>query len=235
MWSGIRKGDSHKNNCEDSLFLLDLPNLIIGGVFDGCSSGINSHVASGMLSASFKNSFSSWYSLLKGSTFDNLTKEQIDSPIKNAMRDYHLACSVLGFSELECLSTAIIFLYHKRNKILLYYTFGDGFVIYNDNICRITSQDNAPDYIAYHFKDTDIQPYIDKNYYTITNVNSFCIATDGLDAITHVTGEEVDVIDFLCYNKMLSSSNAMITRKFNMLAHTHSFDDDISIIRYDSI
>lgn len=40
-----QRGGNH-NSCEDSVWVNDTEDFIVGGVFDGCSTGINSHWAS---------------------------------------------------------------------------------------------------------------------------------------------------------------------------------------------
>jgi len=235
IWTGIRKGDSHKNYCEDSLFVLEFDSLIIGGVFDGCSSGIRSHLASGLLSTCFKNAFDNWYPYVRDffKYLDVITHKELLTPINDAIKTFKAAVAVLNFKEMECLSTALIFIYNPYKKVLVVYSFGDGSIYINNVMINIISPNNAPDYLVYNFKDLD--NYIEKNTAVYKDVEKFSICTDGIEAIRLIKQTEINPIDYLLDDLSLHHSHAMLDRKLNIISNTHRYEDDISIIRYENI
>lgn len=238
IYSVSRRADSHRDNCEDTHFVLDYPDIVIMGVFDGCSTGINSHFASGLLCKCIKSGFEASKHL------DRLNDIGVFSlSLAMSCMQFFGSSKRLGLSEIEMLSTAIVSTYYKGHKKLVVRMLGDG-IIGNVNSHNSALQvyskkyeGNAPDYIAYH-NDLDlisllkwIEDQTIKEYWTAEN---FSICSDGLDSIRPVRDDKTreEAIEFLLKDDSLKASKAMLQRKLNILSHNYSFDDDITIIRH---
>lgn len=223
IYTGQKKGDSHIT-CEDSFFVQDLEDIVIGGVFDGCSTGVNSHFASALLAKCFYNKMKTIYD------FEMVDKYVIDNQIRMSIEFFILTSNLLHLEQIERLSTAFVFYYYKKSKVLVYYCFGDGYINVNyDNELIITSPGNAPDYIGYYTIDNPIPIKATR----VENVENFTIATDGITALREVIPSGINPIDYLVKDKTLEKSQSMLGRKLNILSHNFSFQDDITLIRYE--
>lgn len=239
IWTGIRRGDSHHNYCEDSLFVQEYSSIVVGGVFDGCSSGHRSHVASGMLAYAFKKAFDSWFVDIYDylGFIDLMSESNFVKPIKDGIKNFKAAVAALNLGTLEVLSTAIVFIYHPYERKLVIITLGDGFYSVNHESYVELTSNNTPDYVGYHLLDNldTLNDYIKSNIIILSDVANFSICSDGITAVRPVDHADINVIDYLLTDLSLSHSKAMLTRKFNILSKAHAYDDDLSIIRYESI
>lgn len=242
-----RKADTHSDYCEDSHFILEHEHSIIFGAFDGCSTGINSHFASALLSKCVSNSFVAVDHKLGGAINHPdmpLTGKLFNSMISEACCNFQSLTNLLHMDPMEQLSTAVIGVFGKKNKTLLVKMLGDGniWVEFNDGSAEYTTRHfpgNAPDYLGYHTNGSNyhvgewvhIQP-LEK----FDDVKAFSIGTDGVESIRPVSGliTQEDAIDFLVHDLTLKPSKAMLARKLNILKNTKgcAFDDDITILRY---
>lgn len=251
IYAVSRRGDSHHDNCEDSNFFLDFPAFIVAGVFDGCSTGINSHMASAMLAASMKKSFERDYELGKllyemdvpDSSYVN---KSFISAIINGAHIFKSCVASLGLSELETLSTAIVVLYHKKEKRLYVKMLGDGYMYTiirapgssNTRMYDYTKEypGNAPVYLGYHLD--NIMGYVlNETYQVIDNIEEFSICTDGIDSLRPMLPgkSKQEAKEYLLQDESIKNSKAMLSRKLNLLKKEgFAFDDDISVIRYHS-
>lgn len=204
----------------------------IFGVFDGCSSGKDSHFASSLL----------------GKTVISAAKkvdfEQSVNPLKEivyqAIRSYKEIQNSLKLDVNEMLSTMILMLLNTETNIAEIIAIGDGLVSVNQEITNI-DQLNQPDYPAYHFD--EIENYNDfEDFYTkqliFSNikVEDITISTDGINSYLikgQNESQEIDVIEYFTKDSFLNGNPAMLARKHNILKNKHRLEngDDIAIIR----
>ena len=256
VYTICRRAESHKDNCEDSFFTLDHKSMFICGVFDGCSTGVNSHFASALLAECMRKAFDSSYKI--GAVLYELNSydpsglmEFIDSCMMMASLQFNSIRVALSLPELNCLSTACIAVYHKESKKLFYKFLGDGSIFYRNSAktpilhaSRVQFEGNAPDYLAYHLNTPDLLQWIEKQEgRCIDDITDFCLCTDGIDSGRYIVKPETGIVNeqkapihYLLQDTYLSASVKMLQRKVNILKTTHHyiFDDDLTIIRYEN-
>jgi len=234
----IKRGFNHPNYCEDFILHEDIDeNYSIYGVFDGCSSGIDSHFASALIAKVIRNE-------VKNIDFNNKSLDEImELLIFNISISLQKFKKQFDISYNELLSTIVLFLYHRkkdRGKII---AIGDGFLSINGKQIDI-DQKNQPDYIGYHIdKITDKISFsiwydIFVKKYDVTELKDVTISTDGIfsfikhgDVNTNI--EEIKPTDYLTKNTDLLGNKAMLGRKTNILKKLHALHnyDDLGIIR----
>lgn len=240
-WILNRRADSHKDFCEDAYYYSERDGFVIAAVFDGCSDGVKSHFASELHAKLFRKIVDEeWTEACQGLNQGKYSQDAIlEGVVTMLMMEVHAMRDVMKITILECLSTAVIALYNTKTEKLLVKFLGDGVICVNDEIDRVLSPDNTPDYIAYYeIEGLDAYTDLYRHYTTkaYTGVKSFSVCTDGVDAM--VGGHECleEKIHFLLKDNSLTMSEAMLRRKTNMLRSKGvSFQDDITIIRYEAV
>lgn len=244
-----RKGDGHTDYCEDANFVLDLPRTIIFGAFDGCSTGINSYFASALLCRCMKYHIQSTFDIrepgnLTTEAFPAITARSLNALVGGGCRYFKYSATLLGLTDMEQLSTAVVCAYNKIDKTLHVKMLGDGNVwveLDNGSTEHITKHfpGNSPDYLGYHTNKSDhhVQEWVTMQFAeSFKDVNAFAIGTDGVESIRPVNGAITrdSAMEYLVFNTELKSSKAMLARKLNILKHSLgcAFDDDITILRY---
>jgi len=232
----ISKGEQHKVYCED--FLIDIQlntNLKLLGVFDGCSSGINSHFAS----AIFGNAIIS-------STKNIELKDETDVLLKNilwqSIQKIKQTSQILNLSSNELLTTIILNLIDFEKQVCSIIAIGDGLIALNQEVIKI-EQNNMPDYLVYHFYELEnysgfdnfINKQVKFDNKTFTDIT---ISTDGIYSFTNVNSQisENEIVDYFVKDEFLKNNQAMLSRKHNILKTKYNATnlDDLAIIRITS-
>ena len=235
----LKRGLNHPDYCED--FLLDENldnNYSIYGVFDGCSSGIDSHLASGLIAKIIRSE-------IKKIELENKSIDEIfEILIFNTVQSLRIFKESYNFIWAELLSTIILFLYNKNEDKGKIITIGDGFLSINKEQIEI-DENNQPQYIAYFADEITNKQSFNKWYsnfvgkYEIDGLEDITISTDGILSFTKdrklITETDSEIIpkDFLLKDKELIGNKAMLGRKYNILKNVHSMHnlDDLGIIR----
>ena len=225
----IRRGILHKTFCED--FLIDEiinDKYRILGVFDGCSSGIDSHFASALFGKTVITVAKKLHQKSKEITLKNIIYKTIKS-LKNTKKKLNLDTN-------ELLSTMILMLVDTEIKTVDIIAIGDGYLSINDQITNI-DQKNQPDYLAYHFDkiSNKVEFEIFYNKQLIFNkikVKDITISTDGIDTFQN-SSSEINEIEYLTKDLFLKDNIAMLSRKCNILKKRYNLEntDDLAIIR----
>lgn len=215
------RSDTH-NSCEDTVWVEENELGLYGGVFDGCSTGKNSHWASQTLAYLYAGVRSTYGILSDVATY----------MVLNKMR------SIKKMGELTSdnfLSTAVLFQYNKTERKLSVRVFGDG-VIYVNDVEHCFEQNNTPDYLGYQINATTSQEqydYMDKYPVTVFHdVTKFQICSDGIKAITANQYEQTSRDPYALLLASPTSEN-YLKRMWNIL-HREKFSlgDDLSIVSY---
>lgn len=239
------RADSHKDFCEDAYHYSERDGWIICGVFDGCSDSINSHFASQLHSYAFRGVMDEyWTQNIQSFNKSSFTTEEMMRSFSCLMTT-SVICVVdaLRITKLENLSTAVLAMYDKRRKYLMVKFLGDGVVRVNNVMHRVDSGvTNEPHYVGYFDRDDldDVDEILkDEGQYpfmTFTNVDSFSVCTDGIDAIKHPHRPLEEVHHYLLEDNTLNQSAAMLRRKLNILKKEGAIlSDDLTIIRYEAV
>lgn len=233
-----KRADTHPDFCEDAYFYTERDGWVIAAVFDGCSSGIQSHSASQLHSYALRKivdlQFGNLLQMFNGSNLT--TSEMLNSLCSLVSLQVNLNVDFIRLSQLENLSTMVIALYNPRRNYLMVKFMGDGAVSVNGVIHREDSGEaNAPSYIGY-LEEEECTPEHFSTYYpefVYTNVAHWSIMTDGIDQIKHPHRPLEECIHYLLEDKTLLPSEAMLKRKLNILyKEDMTLNDDLTIIRY---
>lgn len=235
-----KRADTHPDFCEDAYFYTERDGWIIAAVFDGCSSGINSHSASQihsyLMRASLRYAWNSWHQIMNVAEYP--PTKVINRLCARMWEGLQETISVISLEELEVLSTIVVAMYHVRRKYLVVKFIGDGSLLVNEVMHRVESVDNAPRYLSYLTKEEATHEYIAESYpeFVYTNVDRWSITTDGIDQMKHPHKSLEECIHFLLEDKSLMPSEAMLRRKINIL-HKEGMvlNDDLTIIRYEAV
>ncbi|MBN1252751.1 MAG: protein phosphatase 2C domain-containing protein [Bacteroidales bacterium] len=235
----LKRGLNHPNFCED--FILDEKlnqEYSLFGVFDGCSSGVDSHLASTLIAKIIRAEANkinieklSFDEILEKITFKTLKS------LKKISKKFFL-------SKNELLSTIILFLYNQNSDKGKIISIGDGFLSINKHEIEI-NQNNQPNYLAYNIDEIrnkkEFKIWYDENVgkYDVENLEDVTISTDGIFSFANdynsenYNNKEINIIEYLTQDKNLFSNKAMLGRKYNILKKTHFLQnfDDLGIIR----
>ena len=238
----IRRGSGHKDFCEDFLFSHRFDeNFIISGVFDGCSSGKESHFASALFGKIFKN--------ISVSILENTDTETIDFDKVFFDIIYQSFCKVAevksatGISDNELLTTVIFMLIDIAGNKAKVISFGDGLISLNGTN-TIIDQDNRPDYPIYHLKELINEETFSETLsevsqiFEIPEIGDITISTDGIESFVMQNSmddkdEYLSPVDLLCRDTRFLQTANMLARKCNILKLKHDLVnwDDLAIIR----
>jgi hypothetical protein len=236
----IKRGLNHPNYCED--FVLHesrAEKFELFGVFDGCSSGTDSHFASAFIAKVIRSEF---HQLADKSNLPH--EEFLKKLLFNLIITLKEEKQSLNLEQNELLSTIILFLYDMRSNSGIIVSAGDGIVSINGEH-TIIDEDNVPDYLAYHLDKINSEQGFKMWYlmhtqqYFIDDLIDVSISTDGASSFVQTkkdmekTEELPDVLDYLFKDEFLLKNKAMLGRKCNLLERKHGLvnGDDLGIIR----
>jgi len=235
----IRRGAIHKDFCEDFLFTHRIKNRYsIYAVFDGCSTGIDSHFASALLAKTIK------------AELEFIDKEDLESSellldalVYQSTQSLKEIRNALMLSTDELLSTLIVFVLDENTNSGHILAFGDGHVSINGTDYQI-DQDNQPEYIAYYldmintFEDYEKYVADCARKFKVEKLTEVSISTDGINTfqkseLVETTETVPDPIAYLLHNDFLRNNTAMLSRKCNILKSKFGLvnQDDIALIR----
>jgi hypothetical protein len=235
----LKRGADHTLQCEDSLchFIHDNHQYI--AIFDGCSTGINSHFASELMSKIFKKSVSE---VTSHSNYLNKVKD-IVKRMKEYLTTFHL---IYGANRLELLSTVVFAVINPKDNTGILVFLGDGVAIVNGETI-INNQDNKPDYMGnYMSTDMSVDEFISEHCIIkyLTNVSDISVCSDGIlsfqklyesNGINCVDKTDTPVnesIEKLCIDTRFKGTESMLSRIHNLMERDkYQHYDDLSIVR----
>lgn len=241
VYSSLRIGDYHQNNCEDHLYIGDYgKNFILGAVMDGCTSALDSHFASTLVGKILKK-----ICIEKGykeftkqdDIFDLDIEKNLKSILKDLLNEMKVVKNSLLLDSKELLTTIIMVLVNKKKEEGIIIAIGDGFAGINGKKLEF-EQNNKPDYLGFHLSEDFDSFYNSQNQKIIFNkVIDISISTDGIftfeKLISNKSQKEIDVIDYLTVDSNNSVKTEMLDLKLKALENNFGLipTDDFAIIR----
>lgn len=238
----LRRGSLHNNFCEDFFFVYDEhPQYFLAAVFDGCSSGTDSHLASTLLAKLIR------HSCRQGILDPVVTPaEGMKTVLYQLVKQLNTLKHDFGLRLDELLSTIILMLVDKVSLQTAIISIGDGFIQLNGQAIVI-DQENEPDYLAYYLNDLSDDESFEhwfenhQHKYFADSVKDISISSDGILSFTVLPGRDeselptqaIDAVNYLTKDDYLLNNTAMLPRKCNILKHKHQLlnQDDLCIIR----
>jgi serine/threonine protein phosphatase PrpC len=228
-----RRGLSHPDWNEDNFHYKQTSYAIIGGVFDGCSSGKDSYFASKLFANMFKRT-------IEEVSEENLNIKNFPSLVNIFFKNLNKAIKAIGLQTDETLSTAVLFIYEVGSNNLLVKFFGDGVAYASNQNLEIfnNDEDNKPDYVGYSLdeilKGHNFNKYWEMKRSFIANTKDFSISTDGIFSFVKTNEHEPDLLvePYLVQDNFLDKNPASLKRKLNIIRNKgYDHHDDITIIR----
>jgi len=177
----IHKGEGHPVYCEDHLYEKNIDEKwYVAAVMDGCSSGKDSHFASALFTKIINRTCNNLHAIQLN---DSVEIAPIDIGLliaKNLFNDLSKISKYLELDYREILSTIILLIYNKKEKISWILVSGDGYIAINGEI-TVIDQHNQPDYLGFHL-DIGFDTWFTQNVkiFNQQNVNEIAISTDGV-------------------------------------------------------
>lgn len=218
----IKKGFDHLAYCEDAVYFREeSEDLYYAAVFDGCSTGKDSHFASSLFKKLFIKALRDFSSL------------------KTILHHMHMMLGnqkiLLGLEDLELVTTFIICKIQKIEGTWYAYVMymGDGTIYIDSESIVLESPDNKPDYLAYHLNRSFEDVYRRVHIKSFPIREKFAIATDGLSSFKSKTKREEDVTKQLIESNKFLNSEACLARRYNLLLkEDFRNDDDLGIVMF---
>lgn len=242
----ITRGEAHHLRCEDDLLVIEKGDYILMNVFDGCSSGKDSHLASTM--------------------YKNIVNKVINTPMWNSFiyeeelkeyrSDFNFLCSIIqkfrneleGYIETynvntndELLSTAVFCLFNKISQKCNIIFCGDGVCSIDDDV--YAPHDENGDSVYYlstvPVKEDLFKQYIINNCFYVINrdVNKeLSISTDGIDSFKDIYGinKSNEARDLFFKSERFLHQEIMLMRLYNIFTKNNTpckNQDDFTMIR----
>ena len=237
-------GFSHVNFCEDSVYAEESSiNRIVCGVFDGCSSGRDSHFVSSLITKILRKSIEDIeYGEFRSGEFLE-PKSFCKELIRLIFQELKLINNNLRLKYDELLSTILIGVYDKSSMILRVERVGDGLIKINDKIIEFY-EDHKSDYIGYHlslnfdsFYDTKVKKY------EYDKVNGFALSTHGIFSFRVLgisdkkTPSNQEIIKYLLSDREYRSSPNWLKNKLDFLKDRYRLNnvDDLGLVVFDRL
>lgn len=235
----VKRGYLHKDFCEDFSLICSInERFLFIGVFDGCSSGADSHFASTLLAKIFKKECNS-ITTTDGKTCKELLKQLIEK-VAHKLIDTQ---KMIGLIDIELLATMVTTVIDRKENKAEIVVAGDGFVNINGKKHEI-DEDNKPEYIAYHLNrinntDNYFEHWFDTytHKYSVDEIKDLTISTDGIlsfkEEFKQDDDKTINPITYLSEDLFLINNSTMLSRKCNILQKKHKLTnfDDLGIIR----
>jgi hypothetical protein len=237
----ITKGAAHPLRCEDDFLVKETDCAIMACVFDGCSSGIDSHVASSIHKKLISDS----------SSFSNTGPNDAPSEVAKIVLEslyedlfYYQDYTAFEINK-EMLSTVIILIVNKLTSNFSIVVAGDGVVNINDAYFNIHDKEGeSVYYLSSILENHDSIPrnaifeeYYNKHCTTFTgeSFNSIAISTDGIDTFKTKYGRMLGEAprDFFMKNRAFEKAPNQLKRLYNIYTQGLHLEDRTPSINQD--
>ncbi len=227
-----RKGKLHPERNEDNYYYLKEKNRIVGGIFDGCSTGQDSYFASKLFANVLRETLNKNLEKLSTNTFPDVVHLYIKELVK--------AKQVIGLNQEETLTTALLFYYDIFSEELFVKFFGDGVVFLNTSQLETFNNDeqNQPDYLGYSLtkliKKNEFNRYWQEKQEVKKVTRDFTLSSDGIFSFRKTTNEipEFNIEDFIARDNFLATNPAALKRKLNIINKKgYEHYDDFTALR----
>lgn len=181
----INRGAVHELHCEDDFYVFENEEVIVANIFDGCSSGVDSHFSSTQHKYCLREVLKDIPYILREDNNRNFPFKNINESGKEII--YLLFESIRDINyEIgkEMLSTVVLTLINKLTKEYFICFAGDGVCKINNEIHSIHDKDSNAVWYLSSVNYSDYDNYYD-NYCTKFSgkfENEICISSDGIES-----------------------------------------------------
>ena len=239
IYTALLKGEHHLNYCEDYYFIGEIgDDKILCAVMDGCSMAIDSYFASTLIGKLLRKiTKEKSYKAFYGLDFYANPESYLRAILADLFKELIFIKNQLMLETAELLTTLVITLIDKKEKLGFVMAIGDGLVSINGQITDF-DQNNTPDYIGYHLHE-DFDEWYSKQQQKIlfNKVDDIVVATDGIFTFIPINktnfGEAIDPINFLLLDKTHEQNSEMLSWQLKHLEFEFGLkpSDDLAMIR----
>jgi len=240
IYSTLQRGTYHENYCEDSLYNGKYgKDKILCAVMDGCTSAMESHFASSLVSKILKKICheKGYKEFVSNEDKKVNLEEEFQFILRHILLELKTIKNHLLLDEKELLTTLILLLLDKETQDGLIIAIGDGFVSL-DGKEYVFDQDNKPDYLGFHVNQ-DFEDFYknQKQILRFNNAKDISIATDGIFSFEPLKSEKRNhnftITEFLSKDRDHSEKIEMLDLKLKYLEHQLGLKptDDLGMIR----
>lgn len=242
VYQTLISGKYHQIYCEDSLLCQSInENWLVAGVFDGCSTAVDSHFTSALFVKLIQKASRELPQLMGRDKYN-----EINYMASQTLMEF--LCSILfngtlklrnalRLDNIELLSTIILLVHNTQKKESFVSVSGDGLIACNGQLIEI-DQNNIPDFMAYHLN-LSFSEWYTKHvaHYKFDEVKDIAIATDGVSKIWNAQTQEqpknIDPADYLLIDANGKEDHRMLANKTIELSADYGlgFYDDLAIVR----
>ena len=233
-------GEFHTNHNEDYFMSTEIgSNKVMISVMDGCSMGTDSHFASTLIGKILKKISTEIYYKEFAEKIKNPIDEILKEVTHRLFQKLKELKNELNLDRDELLSTMILGIVDREEKIAEIITIGDGLVIC-DGVITEYEQDNKPDYLGYHLGENFEDWYENQNQrLKLDKIEDLSISTDGIFTFKKFDTEEYDevteseIVDYLLIDRQGRESENMLLKKMIKIEKKWGLkpSDDLTIIR----
>lgn len=241
FYKNLQLGQFHPIYCEDFLFAQHISQQwFVAAVFDGCSSGRDSHFASALLGKSLGaicKQLPYLHQMHPHLDLETIHIEELSNFILlQLFEQYQYQQNKLLLETIDLVSTCILLVYNQHQLEAQISLSGDGVFAINQNI-EIIDQNDRPNYMAYHLHKKSID-WLEQEclHYRFSHVKDVAIATDGVLSFAQTAREKEDYIqasDYLLCDNQFQQQENMLDKKCIRLDRNYGQkpNDDVAIVR----
>jgi hypothetical protein len=235
----ITRGSNHPLRCEDDFFICERESTITAAVFDGCSSGIDSHVASSLHKRIMND-----VGYINPNISPKETAKDILGYIYEKLIEYQ-ATTEFKINE-EMLSTIVLLLVNKYDGRYCVVVAGDGVININDAYFNIHDKEGeSVFYLSSTIRtggsaasnDERFEEYFAKHC-TIFEGDDFrniAISTDGIDTFKSKFGVALKEKprDYFMRNQAFEKTENQLKRLYNIFTQGLNLEDKVPCMNFD--
>ena len=231
----ITRGDG-KLRCEDEIFTFQNDKFTVCALFDGCSSGIDSHYAS---------TYHKY--LIKDACDDEILWEDPEYISYNIIRFVYDELYNLPYQRgVEMLSTIVLLVVNHETEEYFIVFAGDGVACIDGKIVNVHDADGdsvwylSNVYNPYNVNNMGIKEAFDNYYDTLKKLsgkgfNNISISTDGIDTFKNKYGTLLmpEARDFFFNNEKFDNLDNQLKRLYNIFVKGLNTDNKIPCVNID--
>jgi hypothetical protein len=240
------RGSNHDLHCEDDFMTHETEKYLICACFDGCSSGINSHIASYNHKKLLKEAIDDYCFFRTREIFldwdQNISKCILDS-LYDSIYEMNFEMGK------EMLSTVLLLVVNKETEEYEITFCGDGVCCVDGEYTDIHDPNGdtvwylstvyTPQPIDTPCNKTKTFRQFFEEYYNLCpkksgkGFNSISISTDGIDTFKNQFGQKTEAREYFCNNDKFSNLENQLKRLYNIFTKGLNTEEKIPCVNQD--
>lgn len=234
-------GSHHTNHNEDAVVVAELTDRHhLLAVMDGCSMGTDSHFASTLVGKTLRKIARHTNQRTFAERKVPSTKALLPEVMEALFKELNVLKAGLDLDHDELLTTLVLAILEENGTQAEIVVVGDGVIACDGEIIEF-DQDNKPDYLGYHLRESFSNWWPQQTQrVNCTDFLDLAISSDGIlsfrpyspDSFPPVT--EAEITEFLLTNRDDGPPETLYRRQLLHIRNTFGLEhtDDFSVVRY---